>query len=405
MTTPRSAASLPSPPALTAPCSLADGGTYNLHGKATTGADFVFTALSNAGTTIIGSDSANQFLHASFLGTDTIQAGTGNNDELVSGGGGDTLIGGTGTGTEFFLGEENANFSAGYGVVSTPVGNIVTFNGTTEQIVFASTVSGNPSTTVEIQGGTQATISASGGTMTVVNGVGGVEKNTTNWSAGGSLWSRPTTQLIGGGTQEGQDVASTGSNGTGTVTYQQTIITGTGSPVSDALFGAMGTSLPSATPPITLADNASATLTGSGDTVGAGASDTLAIQGGASDAVTVSGNGTTATDDAASFGNSYTLNGNTDGVTLAGAGDTVTVAGTSDTVNITGTGDTLGGGSVTFNGGQEEIAFGSSTVFVASGVNDVHHGLGRGDDGGERRRGGDQDHLRLDGRGLAGGAL
>jgi hypothetical protein len=73
-----------------------DGGKFDLSGKST--ALFVMTALSNAGTTLIGDSAANEILTASATGTDTdtLTAGNGTGDLLEAGGGIDTLNGGTG---------------------------------------------------------------------------------------------------------------------------------------------------------------------------------------------------------------------------------------------------------------------------------------------------------------------
>jgi hypothetical protein len=340
----------------------ADAGTYDLKSKATTSATGTsMTALSNGGTTLIGNDTAAQFLRASFLGNDTLQAGNGAGDFLVTGGGNDTLISGTGSDTFQLTAFDNH----GHVYYSTLAGDTVTFDGSAERIVLPDPVTGN-ATTLVIKNGTQETVNAHDGIMTVTNGVGGVTRNVTNWNAGGSFM-QTYTQLTGGGIQE-QDTGYAGGNGTGAVTYQQTLTPGSGSGQQALALSGSGNSTSLSNAVITLADNASATVTGSGNTVSAGGHDTLSLAGGAANAVTVSGAATTVTDDGASFGNSFTLGGSGDGLTLSGSGDTVTVTGTGSTVNITGTGDLLGQGSVSFNGAVEEIAFANTTVFVASGV-------------------------------------
>ena len=275
----------------------ADGGTYDLKAKNTPAATgFSRKAGSDSGTTLKGNDSNAQTLTASNFGNDTLVAGNGNNVTLGGGGNGstDTFVGGTGTGTKFFV----AQLAGGTSSFASDG---------TEHLRFGSALGG--STTTVMQANTSATITGSDGVMTAIHGVGGVEKNTINWTAGGS--EVDTFTLLGGGAYTETRQGFSSGNGSGTP-----------SPVQTVLSGAVGT---------VALSNASIALTG----------------------------GSTAT---------FTGSGNT--ITVSGSGDVVTVTGAGNTVIADGSVNaTVNGNSVSFTGAGERVVFSDpSTVIVGSGV-------------------------------------
>ena len=95
------------------------------------------TALSDSGTTLIGSNASGEILTASATGTDTLEAGSGSNQTLTVGGGSDTLIG-YNTTDAYQLG------------TATLAGDVSIFNGTEEQVAFDSRI------TADFQNGRRA---------------------------------------------------------------------------------------------------------------------------------------------------------------------------------------------------------------------------------------------------------
>ena len=91
----------------------AGGGVFDLSAKST--ADISLTAVSNAGTTLIGNDSNQEVLTASASGNDTLRAGNGNGDNINGGGGQDTLIAGAGQSDILQAGHGNTTLIAGSG--------------------------------------------------------------------------------------------------------------------------------------------------------------------------------------------------------------------------------------------------------------------------------------------------
>lgn len=358
----------------------ATAGTYNLAAKDSADS-FNMTALSNGGTTLIGNNAAAETLTASATGNDTLQAGNGNNDTLVAGSGNDTLIGGAGTGTKFVISH------------SSLAGDVVTFNGVQEQIVFP-----DPATVI-IQAGEQATITGSDGVMTVTNNLAGLTRNVIDWNAGGSEIQTFTTPASGG-IQE-QDTGCAGTNGSGAVAYQQTTTTVAGE-TNSTISGKGDTSgLSSAS--ITLGKASSATLVGSEDAVSVGSNDTLALSNNAFDGVTITGTGSKVTD-AGHNGETLTMsgqassdlltisaadssvqdNGASDTSTLQGNYESATMYGGHDTVTISGANGNAadrgtGGNTITLSGaGDSALLFTSGDTSSATGSHDSVGDIGTG---------------------------
>jgi hypothetical protein len=221
----------------------------------------------------------------------------------------------------------------------TLAGNLVTFNGTTEQIVFSGIE------TVTIQSGTQATIIGTDGTMTVNNdGSGGVVQNTIDWNSGGSEV-QTFTQTAGGLTED--DRGYDGSDGSGNPLYEELTVTDGSGNITSTLSG-QGAVSSLSNAAITLSDDATATLNGGSNTV------TL-------------GNGSTLNTGFGALYNTITLSGNDALLNDAGSGDSITLSGASDTAvlsggNISNSAVSIAGTNATLEftaNSNDDIVFGS----------------------------------------------
>jgi hypothetical protein len=103
----------------------ASAGAYSLAGKST--ASITLTAVSNAGTALIGDNANGEILNASASGNDTLEAGNGAGDVLIAGTGVDTIIGGTGGDTFELLGGfgNPGGLAAGSSIQGNGSGNVL----------------------------------------------------------------------------------------------------------------------------------------------------------------------------------------------------------------------------------------------------------------------------------------
>ena len=210
-------------------------------------------------------------------------------------------------------------------------GDIVTFSGTDEQIVFSGIE------TVTAQAGTETTVIGSDGTLTANNNAsGGVIQNVIDWNGGGSKV-QTFTQSAGALTED--DIGYSGSDGSGDSLYEQVTVTDSSGDTTSSVSGQGAlSSLSNAS--ISLADAAMATLNGSGNTITLGNSSGLTIGFG-------------------SLLNAINLAGDNAGLNDAGAEDTVTLSGASDTAVLSG--DNMNNSNATISGSNALLEFAGSS--------------------------------------------
>lgn len=353
-----------------------------------------------SGDTLIAGNGDGDRVYADVAG-DTLRAGDGDNDsaELLAGNGSATL--GNGAGDSLITYGSGATLTAGNGDGDTleAIGSNDTLTagtgaGDTLDIVIGNnntlTAGGSGSTLTASGTGSILTATGSGSTLTIAGagssatGTGGDEIYNDNATSGATLIDNYQT----GGTASTLNLGSafTTSNVLVTRSGDNLLLTksGTSDQVtvenyfegSDWQVGidfAGGTDwgysdveamLPS---PITVADNASQTITTSGNMIDAGSGTTIAIDGASANSVALSGSGNTVSDDSSSSlnvfedisaarENTFRLAGTGDAVALAGGGDSTTESGTSETASDTSAegsnGFTLSGSSdtATLNG-------------------------------------------------------
>ena len=295
---------------------------------------------------------------------------------------------------------------------ATVSGSTVVYNGTSEQITFS-----DPDTVI-VGSGAQATIIGPDGTMTVNNDAsGGLEQNTINWTAGGSEVQNLT--LESNGSVQEVDTEFSGSNGSGSTVYTQTITTTTSGAVSGAVYGS-GDLVHYSNATLTLGNTASATFTGSHNTVAGGSNDTITLSGTASsdftyffsnctlndggtndssiaygnnNTINLTGTGDTTSDASQTTGdNNFVLSGSSDTATLGESGDTATVSGSGNTVGAN-TGDTIiltstassnfdwmeSGETVTDGGTNDHtVLYASGDTVTVTGTHDLVTDVGTG---------------------------
>jgi hypothetical protein len=122
---------------------ITTSGIFSMAGASS--ADAVdMTALSNGGTTLIGNNADFEVLSASASGNDTLEAGNGNDDELIGGGGNDTLTAETGADDSIYLGSGSTDtINASNDYISMAAGAQATVNGSGNEINLGNYDLGN----------------------------------------------------------------------------------------------------------------------------------------------------------------------------------------------------------------------------------------------------------------------
>ncbi|HTR34996.1 MAG TPA: calcium-binding protein [Bryobacteraceae bacterium] len=252
----------------------ATAGTYSLAGKTVNGAFNLGAGLYDIDVTLIGNDQDGQVLIGG-QGTDTLQAGNGNNVTLIAGTGNTTLI--AGTGTETLIGGTGTDtfvMGGAQGAAQLALADAVfSWDGSILQMVL-----GDPDT-IQVQNGQNATVVGSDGTMSVNNNAsGGLVQNIVNLTAGGSTVEEFHT--LSGGAWNETDQGHTGANGTGSVTWADTIIHNANGSLSVNISGAGGVfSESNAT--FAAGNGTSATLTGDYNSLQIGDNSTIVFAAGA----------------------------------------------------------------------------------------------------------------------------